>query len=52
VFRFFYESVSFWATENPTKIRGDIHNFVFMTGVVDTGNKLFTGANDTGDRLS
>jgi hypothetical protein len=26
-----------------TKICGDIHNFVFTDGVVDTGGKLFTG---------
>jgi hypothetical protein len=30
-----------------TKIRGDIHNFV-----VDTSNKLFTGVNDIGEKLS
>ncbi len=48
----FFSWISFSrAPENPKKIRGDIHNFVFMTGVVDTGNKLFVGVNDTGDRL-
>jgi hypothetical protein len=30
-----------------TKIRGDIHNFVFITGVI----KLFTSVNKTGDKL-
>ncbi len=27
----------------PAKIRGDIHNFVFIASVVDTGYKTFTG---------
>jgi hypothetical protein len=35
------------------KIRQDIHNFWFIASVViDTGDTLFTGANDTGDKLS
>jgi hypothetical protein len=34
-----------------TKIRGDIRNFVFITSVNDKGNKLYTGVNDTGDKL-
>jgi hypothetical protein len=33
------------------KIRGDIHNFVFVAGVNDTGNELFTGVNDTGNEM-
>jgi hypothetical protein len=33
------------------KIRGDICNFVFVTGVTG-GNKLFTGINDTRNKLS
>ncbi len=32
-----------------TKIRGDTRNFVFIAGVVDTGDKLFTGVIDIGD---
>ncbi len=35
-----------------TKIRGDIRNFVFIAGVNDTGDKLFTGVNDTSDIFS
>jgi hypothetical protein len=35
------------------KIHEDIHNFWFIASVVvDTGDTLFTGANDTGDKLS
>ncbi len=30
-----------------TKIQGDIRNFVFIAGVNNTDNKLFTGVNDT-----
>jgi hypothetical protein len=33
------------------KIRRDIHNFVFIVGVVDNGDKLFTVVYDTGDEL-
>jgi hypothetical protein len=32
------------------KIRGDIHNFVFIPGVNDVGDKLFIGVNNTGDK--
>jgi hypothetical protein len=36
-----------------SKIHEDIHNFWFIACVVvDTGDTLFTGANDTGDKLS
>jgi hypothetical protein len=57
---FFHESVSPGALEYfiraisnfCTKIRGDIRNFVFITGVNDTGDKLFTGATNTGEKLS
>jgi hypothetical protein len=34
------------------KIHSDFHNLELIAGVVDTGNKLFTGVNDTGDILS
>jgi hypothetical protein len=34
------------------KIRRDTHNFMFIAVVVDSGDKLFTGVNDTGDKLS
>jgi hypothetical protein len=30
----------------------DIRNFVFISGVNDNGDKLFTGVNDTGNILS
>jgi hypothetical protein len=33
-------------------IRRDIHNFVFMVGINDTVDNLFTGVNDSGDKLS
>jgi hypothetical protein len=34
-----------------SKIRGDIRELMFITGVVDTGDKLFSGVNDTGKKL-
>jgi hypothetical protein len=34
-----------------TKICEDIHNFVFIAGINDTGDKLFTGVSYTGDKL-
>jgi hypothetical protein len=41
------------APEYP-KIRRDIHNFMFIAGVNDNGDKhkLFTGVNNTSDKLS
>ena len=55
---FFHESVSpqpqsitlgpFWIF---SKIRGDIRELLFITGVNDTGNKLFSGVNDTGEKF-
>ncbi len=30
---------------------GDIRELMFITGVNDTGNKLFSGANDTGEKF-
>ncbi len=33
------------------KIRGDIREFMFITGDNDTGNKLFSGVNDTGEKF-
>jgi hypothetical protein len=55
---FFHESVSPGPLSIPLgpfqifmTIRGDIHNFVFTTGVVDTGDKLFTVVNDKGDEV-
>jgi hypothetical protein len=35
-----------------TKIHGDIHNFVFIAGIVVTCDKLFTGVNDSADILT
>ncbi len=34
-----------------SKIRGDIRKWMFITGVNDTGDKLFTGVNDTGNKF-
>ena len=34
-----------------SKIRGDIRELLFITGVNDTGNKLFSGVNDTGEKF-
>ncbi len=34
------------------KIRGDIGNSVFIAGIKDTSDKLFTVVNDTGEKLS
>ncbi len=48
---FFVNQYLIGAIENFTKIRGDIMNFVFIFGVVDTGDKPFAGVNDTDDKL-
>jgi hypothetical protein len=34
-----------------SKIRGDIRELLFITGVNDTGNKLFSGVNDTDEKF-
>jgi hypothetical protein len=34
-----------------SKIRGDIRELMLITGVNDTGDKLFSGVNDTGDKF-
>jgi hypothetical protein len=34
-----------------SKIRGDIRELMFITGVNDTGNKLFSSVNDTGKKF-
>jgi hypothetical protein len=34
------------------KIHRDIHNFVFIAGVVETGDKLITSVKHTGDKIS
>jgi hypothetical protein len=33
------------------KISGDIHNFVIFPSVIDSGDKLYSVVNDTGDKL-
>jgi hypothetical protein len=33
------------------KIRGDIRELLFITGVNDIGNKLFSGVNDNGEKF-
>jgi hypothetical protein len=32
-----------------SKIHGDIREWMFITGVNDTGDKVYIGVNDTGD---
>jgi hypothetical protein len=56
---FFHESVSSRPLSTPlgpfkifTKIHGDIPSFVFIVGINGTGDKVFTGVNDSGDKLS
>jgi hypothetical protein len=34
-----------------SKIRGDIRELMFIAGVVYTGEKLFSGVNDTGEKF-
>ncbi len=34
-----------------SKIREDILEWIFITGVNNTGDKLFTGVNDTGNKF-
>jgi hypothetical protein len=34
---------------NFSKIRGDIREWMFISGVVDAGEKFIAGINDTGD---
>ena len=34
-----------------SKIREDIRELLFITSVNDTGNKLFSGVNDTGEKF-
>ncbi len=55
---FFYESVSHLPLNillGPfrffTKICGDLRNFMFITGVKDTGDTLLTSVNYTSDKL-
>ncbi len=33
------------------KIRRDIREWIFIAGIVDTGDKLFNGVNDTGEKF-
>jgi hypothetical protein len=35
----------------PFQIRGDLYNFVFIASVIDADAKLFTGVNNTNDKL-
>ncbi len=34
-----------------SKIRGDIREWIFIAGVIDTGDKLFSDVNDTGEKF-
>ncbi len=58
-FTFFHESVSPRPSSIPleplwifSKIRGDIRELMFITGVNDIGDKLFSGVNDTGKKFN
>ncbi len=52
-FRFFSWISFHWSLRIfLTKIRGDIRNFVFISGVNDNDNKVFTVVNDTSNKLS
>ncbi len=42
---------SIGAVLNFSKICGDIGELMFITGVNDTGEKLFGGVNDTGEKF-
>ncbi len=55
---FFHESVTPGPMSTPlglfrifSKIREDILEWMFITGVNDTGDKLFTGVKNTGDKV-
>ncbi len=51
----FQESVSpgpLGPFNNFLKIGEDIHNFVFIGGIKNTGDQLFTTINNTGDKFS
>ncbi len=55
---FFHESVSSRPPSIPlesfwifSKIRRNIRELIFITGVNDTGDKLFSGVNDTGEKF-
>ncbi len=55
---FFHESVSLGPLSIPlgpfqifSKIRRDNREWMFISGVNDTGDKLFGGVNDTGDKF-
>ncbi len=39
---------SFWIF---SKIRGDIRELMFISGINDTGEKLFSGVNDTSEKF-
>jgi hypothetical protein len=39
-----------WPFRVLSKIRGDIRESMFVTGVIDTGDKLFTGVNDISEK--
>ncbi len=42
---------SLGAVSNIFEIREDILEWMFITGVNDTGDKVFNGVNDTGDKF-
>ncbi len=55
---FFHESVSPWPLSIPlgsfllfSKIRRDNREWMLISGINDTGDKLFGGVNDTADKF-
>ncbi len=55
---FFHESVSPGPLSNPlgsfqffSQIRRDNREWMFISGVNDTGDKLFSGVNNTGEKF-
>ncbi len=48
---FFHESVSPRPPSIPLGPFGDICELMFITGVNDTGEKLFSGVNDTSEKF-
>ena len=48
---FFHESMSPGTMSNPLGSFQHIRQWMFVSGVNDTGGKLFSGVNDTGDKF-
>jgi hypothetical protein len=46
-----FQPQGFFMNQCPPKIRGDIRELVFITGVNDTSDKLFSGVNDNSEKF-